>query len=294
MAAREGEAEVSLPMKTLLFLLFAFGILAARAGDTVRVLTFNVRYINSGDKGDNAWTVRKDLAAAVIKKDAPDFLGTQEALRVMLDDIKKAVPGYAEIGVGREDGKTKGEYTAILYLEAKWELKDSGTFWLSDTPEVVASTSWGNKTTRVCTWGKFRRKADGKEVFVYNAHLDHQSQPAREKGAALILKRIAARGSEGPVIFTGDFNATPDNAAIVTVLKGPPVFTDAWLSLHKDAKPEESGTFHNFSGKRNTGHIDYIFSTAEFTATESAILNEAQNGKWPSDHYPVRATLTLK
>lgn len=281
-------------MKTLLLLLLSLGTLTSRAGESIRVMTFNMRYMNSGDKGDTAWSVRKDLAAEVIKKDAPDFLGTQEALRVMLDDTKKAVPGYGEIGVGREDGKTKGEYSAILYLEAKWELKDSGTFWLSDTPEVVASTSWGNKTTRVCTWGKFHRKADGREVFVFNAHLDHQSQPAREKGTALIMKRIAARGSEAPVIFTGDFNATPENPAIVTVQKGPPVMTDAWLSLHRDAKPEESGTFHNFSGKRNTGHIDYIFTTPDFTATESVILNEAQDGKWPSDHYPIRATLTLK
>jgi endonuclease/exonuclease/phosphatase family metal-dependent hydrolase len=281
-------------MKILLLLLFTLGSLTAQAGEAVRVLTFNLRYLNSGDKGDKAWTARRDLAVELIKKDAPDFLGTQEAFRVMLDDVKARVPGYAEIGVGREDGKTKGEYSAILYREAAWELKDSGTFWLSDTPEVVASSSWGNKVTRICTWGKFRRKADGKEVLVYNTHLDHESQPAREKGAALIMKRIAARGSEGPVIFTGDFNAAPDNAAIATVQKGPPALTDAWLSLHKDAKPAESGTFHGFSGKRDGGHIDYIFTTAEFVATESAILNEAQDGKWPSDHYPVRATLTLK
>ena len=281
-------------MKTLLLLLFTLCSFTARAAETLRVMTFNLRYINSGDRGDKAWTARRDASAELIKKDAPDFLGTQEAFRVMLDDVKARVPGYAEIGVGREDGKTKGEYAAILYREAAWEMKESGTFWLSDTPEVVASSSWGNKVTRICTWGKFRSKATGGEVFVFNAHLDHESQPAREKGAALILKRIVERGSNAPVIVMGDFNAAPDNAAMKTMVQGPPVLTDVWAARHKDAKTAESGTFHGFEGRRDGARIDYILTTAEWEPGEAAILNEAKDGKWPSDHYPVRATLTLK
>lgn len=280
-------------MKPFLFLLFAAAVSLVRAGDPIRVLSFNLRYRNSDDTGPKSWDVRRDLAADLVKKDAPDFIGTQEALRVMLDDLKARVPGYGEIGIGREDGKTKGEYSAILYLETKWELKDSGTFWLSDTPEVVASSTWGNKVTRICTWGRFHSKPGGKEIFVYNAHLDHQSQPARVKGAELIMKRIAARGSNAPVILTGDFNATPENPAVTAVQKGPPEMADAWLSLHKEVKLEESGTFHAFSGKRDGAHIDYIFFTGDFTATEAAILNEPQGGNFPSDHFPLRATLKL-
>jgi endonuclease/exonuclease/phosphatase family metal-dependent hydrolase len=281
-------------MKPLFLLFLSLCALSASAAETVRVLSFNLRYINTGDIGDRKWSARREAAADIIKKDAPDFVGTQEAFREMLDDVRQRVPGYAEIGVGRDDGKTKGEYSAILYREAAWEVKESGTFWLSDTPEAAGSMTWGNKVTRVCTWGKFRHKANGSELYFYNTHLDHQSQPSREKAAAMILRRIAARETKAPVIVTGDFNAAPDNPAIAAMLKGPPALTDAWAALHKDVKPAESGTFHNFSGRRDGSRIDYIFTTAEFTSTEAAILNEAQDGKWPSDHYPVRATLTLK
>lgn len=277
-------------MKLLIFLLTA---ITAAAGDSVRVLSFNLRYINSSDTGDKAWAARRDGVAAIIKKDAADFVGTQEAFRQMIDDVRERAPGYGEIGVGRDDGKTKGEYSAILYRTEAWEVKTSGTFWLSDTPEVVASTTWGNNVTRVCTWGHFHSRASAAEVFVFNAHLDHESQPAREKSTALILQRIRAIESKVPVIVTGDFNATPDNPAVKTMLAGPPVFTDAWLALHKDAQPAESGTFHAFSGRRDGGRIDYIFAGPGITPLDAAILNEAKDNKWPSDHYPVRATLRL-
>ncbi len=261
--------------------------------DLVRVLTFNLRYINSSDRGANMWTERRDAVAELIKKDAADFIGTQEAFRVMIDDVKARLPGYGEIGVGREDGKTKGEHSAILFREAVWSVEASGTFWLSDTPEVVASSTWGNKVTRICTWGRFKHKTSGRELFFFNAHFDHQSQPAREKSAALILQRIRDRGSKAPFIFVGDLNATPENPAITTLQKGPPALTDAWLSLHKDAPATTAGTFHDFSGKQDGPHIDYIFAPAEITAVESSILHDAKGGNFPSDHFPVRATLRL-
>ena len=279
-------------MKALLLLLLTT-LATATAQDSVRVLTFNLRYINSSDTGTKAWTARRDAAADLIKMDAPDFLGTQEALRPMLDDLRSRVPGYAEIGVGREDGKTKGEYSALLYREETWTLLTSGNFWLSDTPEVAGSATWGNTVTRICTWGHFRHRTSSREIFVFNAHFDHQSQPSREKAAALILQRITARGSAAPVIVTGDFNATPDNPAIALMLKGPPALTDAWLTLHKDAPPSASGTFHSFTGQRDGAHIDYIFTTPELKPAEAGILNEAKDGKWPSDHFPVRATFSL-
>jgi endonuclease/exonuclease/phosphatase family metal-dependent hydrolase len=262
--------------------------------ETVRVLTFNLRYVNTQDTGWKAWSERRDAAAELIKKDAADFIGVQEALRVQIDDVKARVPGYGELGVGREDGKEKGEYSAILYREAAWTVTASGTFWLSDTPEVVASTTWGNKTTRVCTWGHFKHKVSGRELFVYNAHLDHQSQPSREKASALILQRIRDRKSNAPVIVTGDFNADPKNAAIAVMLKGPPVFTDAWLALNPNIAASEAGTFHAFGGKKEGGRIDYIFCSPEFEAVEASIMHDGKDGKFPSDHFPVRATLRLK
>ena len=265
----------------------------AEKPETVRVLTFNLRYINDSDAGAKAWSGRRDAVAELIKKDAADFVGVQEAFRQMIDDVKARVPGYGEIGVGREDGKQKGEYSAILYRESAWEVAASGTFWLSDTPEVPGSATWGNKVTRICTWGRFKHKVSGNELFVLNAHFDHESQPSREKSAALLLERIRDRGSKAPVILTGDFNATPENAAISILTKGPPALADAWLTLNKDTPRTEAGTFHAFSGARDRSHIDYIFATTDVTPLESSILHDSKNGNYPSDHFPVRATLRL-
>jgi endonuclease/exonuclease/phosphatase family metal-dependent hydrolase len=297
---KDGLVTISLPayaggmLRFLFFCLLACPVLAAPPLE-VRVMSFNLRYITLEDvPSGNAWIARRDTAAAVIKEDGADFVGVQEAFRLMLDDVKARVPGLAETGVGREDGKEKGEYSAILYREKVWELQDRGTFWLSDTPEVAGSATWGNTVTRICSWGKFRHRAEGREVWVYNAHFDHQSQPAREKGAALILKRIQERGGEAPVIFMGDLNAAPENGAIKVLQEGPPVLTDAWRAVNAAVPAAESGTFHRFTGRKDFGRIDYIFTTAHWEIKEAAILHPEKDGKYPSDHWPVRATLRLK
>lgn len=282
-------------MKRLLLLLAMLCVLPCRGEekDTIRVLTFNLRYLNPGDAGARMWTQRRDAVAELIKNDQADFIGVQEAFRSMLDDVRARVPGYRELGAGREDGLQKGEYSAILFREAAWHAAESGTFWLSDTPDVPGSSTWGNTVTRICTWARFRHKVSGRELFVYNAHFDHQSQPSREKSAALIMQRIRDRGSEAPVLVTGDFNATPENPAVATILKGPPLMTDVWLSLNKAAGDAESGTFHDFSGRRDGGRIDYIFASPGLVPLEAAIMHDEKGGQYPSDHYPVRATLRL-
>lgn len=281
--------------KHLLALTCAAAALPSQAAEhsEIKTLTFNLRYINAGDTGARMWTERRDAAAAVVQREAADFVGVQEAFRQMLDDVKARTPGYTEVGVGREDGKERGEYSAILFRNDTWTASASGTFWLSDTPEVPGSATWGNTVTRICTWGQFRHKTSGKEVFVYNAHFDHQSQECREKGAALILQRIAARGSSAPVIFMGDLNATPDNPAIAAILKGPPAFTDVWQHLNPKVPAVEAGTFHQFTGKKEGPRIDYIFASPGLTPVESAILRDNTAGHYPSDHFPVRAVLRI-
>src|SRR5690606_11432004 len=132
------------------------------------------------------------------------------------DEIAEALRGYGEIGVGRTDGKTRGEYAAILYRRDRLEPLDSGTFWFSDTPDVPGSTSWGNRITRICTWARFRDRTAGGEFYLYNVHLDHESQPSRERSAAMLSERVAQRNAEGaPVVVTGDFNADEDNPAVL-------------------------------------------------------------------------------
>lgn len=193
----------------------------ATTGDELRVMTFNIRYGTAGD-GPDRWTERREMVYDVIRQHRPDVVGLQEALRFQLDEIRAAVPGYGEIGVAREDGKQKGEYSAILYREDRLKVADSGTFWLSDTPEVVGSTTWGNKLTRICTWARFEDRAGGGVFWMYNSHLDHQSQRSRERSVELLAQRIAAgrEKADGPVIVTGDFNAGEDNPAVTYLVGG--------------------------------------------------------------------------
>ena len=257
----------------------------------LRVLTYNLRYITSGDQGERAWTARRDQAAELIKNDAADIVGIQEGLPQMLNDLLDRVSGYAVIGVGREDGVDKGEYSAILVNTQRFRIQESGTFWLSDTPEVPNSCTWGNTVTRICTWAKLYDRETARTFHFYNTHLDHESPEARQKGTELILSRIAKRQPAGPMLLTGDFNARegdPLHAAIKAA-----GLVDVWRTVHPDATAEASETIHQFSGAATGVRIDYIYASPDFKVVESEVIRSSKNGNYPSDHYPVRATLNL-
>lgn len=272
-------------------LLLATGMAQAEA-KPLRVLTYNLRYITSGDQGERAWTARRDQAAELIKNDAADIVGIQEGLPPMMNDLADRLAGYAVIGVGREDGIDRGEYAAILVKSDRFRVQESGTFWLSDTPDVPNSCTWGNTVTRICTWAKLFDRETGRTLHFYNTHLDHASAEARQKGTELILSRIAARGKgAGPVMLTGDFNAAegdPLHAAVKSAGLG-----DVWRSVHPQAGPDDAATFHQFTGAKGGARIDYIYASPDFKAVESEVIRSSKNGVYPSDHYPVRATLNL-
>jgi endonuclease/exonuclease/phosphatase family metal-dependent hydrolase len=267
--------------------------LAADPPNPLRVLSFNIRYANSSDKEGRSWTVRRDLAAQLIKEDQPDLIGYQEALRPMLDELGQKVPGYEEIGVGREDGQTKGEYSALWIRKERFTVQESGTFWLSDTPEIPNSMSWGNKITRICTWARLLDKPTGKVVHFYNVHLDHESQEARLKGTLQVLKHMEARTAATPWVLTGDFNAGEDNPVITSIKDSPLQGVDSWRLLHPDVPATESGTFHSFTGVRQEAKIDYVFVPKATTLIDAAILHNNRDGIYPSDHFPVRATVSF-
>jgi len=269
------------------------GLLATGLADAkpLRVLTYNLRYITSGDRGAKAWTARRDQAAALIKADAADIIGIQEGLPQMMNDLADRLSGYAVIGVGREDGNDQGEYAAILVKANRFRIQQSGTFWLSDTPLVPNSRTWGNKVTRICSWAKLLDRETGRTLHFFNTHLDHQSSEARRKGTALILSRIAERTPVGPLIVTGDFNAQerdPLHAAIRAT-----GLVDVWRFLHADTPPQQSGTAHGFRGNPDGSRIDFIYASPEFQILECEILRSSKDGNYPSDHFPVRATLEL-
>lgn len=255
-------------------------------------MTFNIRYINSGDHGAKAWIHRRDAVAELMRGTQSDFICLQEAFRRMLDDVHKRMPGYGEIGVGRENGKDKGEYAAILYNKETWTVLDHGTFWLSDTPEVVASSTWGNQVTRICTWGLFQHKNSSRRLCVFNAHFDHESQQAREKGASLIKQRISQQHPTIPVIFMGDLNAPPENPAIQQITGGVAPLHDVWARL-SPLPAEESGTFHGFDGRKHGPRIDYIFANDLLQPSSAMLHHDQREGIHPSDHFPVSARLLM-
>ncbi len=267
--------------------------MSIQASTPLRVLSFNLRYINPGDTGSRTWVARRDQVGRIVRDSKPDLIGVQEAFRSMLDDVEERVPGYDEIGVGREDGKTAGEYAAILVRRERFATLDSGNFWLSDTPEIPNSKSWKNLVTRICTWARLRDKIDNREFYYYNTHLDHESQEAREKGVDLILKHLSGRAPVAPFVISGDFNAGEDNPAIAKVRSSPLHPIDSWRAIHPGVVASESGTMHGFTGARDGAKIDYIFVPNGTRVVESEIIHDSQDGNYPSDHFPILSTFEL-
>jgi endonuclease/exonuclease/phosphatase family metal-dependent hydrolase len=265
------------------------------------VMSFNIRYGTAND-GENNWDKRKDLVCDVLRRQGPDLVGLQEALRYQIDDIRAALPEYAEIGCGRDDGKTKGEYSGILYRKDRFDVNDSGTFWLSDTPEVPGSITWGNACTRLCTWGRFVPKSPGKALYMFNTHLDHVSQLSRDKAIVLIAARLRDCKHQDPIVLTGDFNVGENNP-VVRYLRGespldvannglsknPLPLVDTFRLLH--AQASEVGTFNGFKGDRSGNKIDYIFAQPGVEVLQAEILRDNQENRYPSDHFPITAAL---
>ena len=286
---------------TCIQLLMASSICLAAQESALNLMTFNIRYGTAND-GANHWSLRKDMVFDVIKEQNAAVVGLQEALDFQLAEIVAAVPAYRFLGVGRDDGETQGEYSAILYRPERLTVLANGTFWLSDTPTIPGSISWGNACTRICTWAHFNDKLTSRSFYLYNTHLDHKSQPSREKAVDLILKRIDQRTVKDPVFFTGDFNADENNPAIKTIktvsltVQTDPAgvaqsthLIDTFRQLHPDA--QEVGTFNQFKGLCNGGKIDFLWAMENVAVLKADILHTNTNGRYPSDHFPVTATV---
>ena len=271
----------------LLSLLFAQAP-APQPAAPLTVMSFNIRYGTAND-GDNHWLKRREQVFALLREQQADVVGLQEALHGQIDEILSAVPGYGYVGVGRGDGRQAGEYAALLYRAARLQVRRSDTFWFSDTPGVVKSTSWGNQIERICTWAYFEDR-NGPAFYLYNVHLDHQSQPSRERSVALLLARITARDPRAPVVVTGDFNAGEDNPAAVAMRAS---FRDSFRVLQPDAT--EVGTFSGFRlGQASGDKIDFVFVEPGMEVLAAEIVRASSGGRYPSDHFPVTARIRLR
>lgn len=269
---------------TLLFILVASAI----AAQPIKVMTYNIRYDNPGD-GENQWNNRTGKVYDLIKKYDPDIIGVQEALYHQLEDISENLKHYEYFGAGRDDGKQKGEYSAVFIRKNRFKIVEQNTFWLSKTPEVPGSKDWDAAITRVVTWGKLEDKKTKKTFMMINTHFDHIGKESRRQSASLLKDRAASLAKSLPVIITGDFNFTRD-AAPYAVMMDP-----SGLRLRDAAPADTPGTACGFAvGSKPCPAIDYIFYSPQWTSSDYHVIQD-NNGKfYPSDHLPVMATLSLK
>lgn len=251
----------------------------------VNIITYNIRYNNPGD-GVNAWPNRKDNVKALVKFHDADILCVQEALPEQFDALL-ANTNFEAVGVGREDGKRKGEFAAIFFDKDRFSRKDGGTFWLSETPDVP-SKGWDAALNRVCSWVKLFDKMNKKEFIVFNTHYDHIGVQARINSAILIKQKIQQIAPDLPVVFTGDLNVTPETSAIATIKS---FLIDAKeVSVEPPYGPD--GTFNAFDFNSDLkDRIDYIFVNKKIRVQKFAVLTDSKNKRYFSDHLPVFARI---
>jgi endonuclease/exonuclease/phosphatase family metal-dependent hydrolase len=275
-------------MKRVFFVLFLMSAVMVQA-QSYKVMTYNIRLDTPVDSV-NQWPKRTGKVYGLIKKYDPDMLGVQEAIHHQLMGIVDNLTDYAYVGVGRDDGKTKGEYSALLYKKDKFEVIDQNTFWLSETPDVPGSKSWDAAITRVASWAILKDKKTKAEFLVINTHFDHMGKEARKNSAALLKqKAVTLNKKKLPVIITGDFNCTRDEAPYSEMMnpKG--------LNVTDAAPKEPPGTFCGFKvGAMQCRAIDYIFYTQPWKASGYTVIEDNDGTYYPSDHLPVIVTLKLK
>ena len=253
--------------------------------------TFNLRFDNPRDSG-NLWVNRAPVVANLIRFHDFDIFGTQEGLKNQLDDVASALPQYAYYGAGRDDGKDKGEHSAIFYKKDRFKILNKGDFWLSETPEKP-SLGWDAKCcNRICSWLYLQDKNSGKKFYFFNAHFDHQGVKAREESSKLILEKIKAIAGNQPVIFTGDLNGGHKSAWYQT-LAASPMIKDSYTQVKYPYA--NNASFNGFGAQLKSNEIiDHVFVTNQFTVQKWGILTDSYHGKFPSDHFPVLVELKLK
>lgn len=253
-------------------------------GQNLKIMTYNIRLDVASD-GENAWPNRKDYFTSQIQFYSPDIFGVQEATPNQVTAIASALPNYDRFGIGREEGGT-GEACTIYYKKGRFQLLQSNTFWLSETPEKV-SRGWDAACNRVCTYGLFKDLKTKKVFWVFNLHLDHMGEVARVKGVELVLSKIVALNTKKyPAFLMGDFNSEPDTKQIAEVKKVMDDTKD--VSIEKPFGP--SGTFNDFEhDKPVTLLIDYIFisKNSGLKIQKHAVLSDSKDLRYPSDHLPV-------
>ncbi len=263
--------------------------MAAVAQEPIELITYNIRMNTTGD-GEHAWPHRKDDVAALFRFHRADIFCVQEALPGQMDDLDAAFPQFSYEGVGRDDGKRQGEFSAVFYNQSRFTRLDGGTFWLSETPGEC-SFGWDAACRRVCSWVKLEDKKTGEPLFVFNTHFDHRGEKARSESARLILHKIEEiSGAGGASVLCGDFNLPPGSEPISLIRTK---LQDAFR-VSEQPPYASVGTYHGFSYDEKPGErIDYVFVSKKWKVIRYGALTDSRDRSFFSDHLPVLVTLQL-
>tara|TARA_B100001250_G_scaffold158743_1_gene136334 strand:- start:183 stop:1004 length:822 start_codon:yes stop_codon:yes gene_type:complete len=268
-------------MKNILFMLMLFSFSNYQKDNGLKVISYNIRYNNLND-GINKWDNRKETVFNFLNDEYPDFIGMQEVLENQLNELVINLNDYSFIGIGREDGKNKGEFSPIFYLKDSYNLIKTSTFWLSKTPEKV-SIGWDAALERICTFGYFESKKTKKRFWIFNTHFDHLGEIARKKSTDLIISKICELNKEkDPIVLMGDFNLIPISDPIKILSKE---FLDSFSVNSNNL----IGTYNGFKKSYdNNMRIDYIFSKGLDLKSFEHVPVKTLYGGWASDHHPVK------
>ena len=290
-------------MKKIVFIVFVCFLFVSNAQDLF-VGSYNIRCVMHSDKkcGD-IWEVRGEKLCQQILFLEPDVFGTQEASDKQLKQMDEWLKEYAHVGVGRDDGKKKGEHSAIFYNKTKYELLDKGNFWLNSQPDKPI-VGWDASKVRICSWAKLKDKDNGFEFYFFNLHLDHRGEQSKQKSAFLVVEKIKEIANNKPFILTGDFNSE-DTSISYKIFKESGLMFDSYITA--EDKFSENGTYMAFDPERKSQRrIDYIFVSKHFNVRKYAVLtdtywteNKDKKTKEQrpyiqrtfSDHYPIFAKL---
>ncbi len=281
-------------MKRILLSFFLLYFSFSLAAQDLNVMTFNIR-LNTAFDSLNAWPYRKDKVASQILFYEVHLLGVQEALHEQMMDLRERLTKYKSVGGGRDDGKEKGEYSAIFYDTTRLQLLQTQMFWLSETPDVPGKKGWDAAYPRVITWAKFKDRKTNKVFYAFNTHFDHIGQVARRESAKIVLNKVKEIAGNTPVIFTGDFNARPTDEPIQIITdKNDPLHLTDSKEISQTPHYGPTGTFNAFQSKeRDNDPIDYIFLKGKWKVLKHATISESWNGRFASDHFAVFARVIL-
>lgn len=272
---------------TLLSLvLFACSVAVAKSPIEIKVISYNIRTI--ARDGDNNWENRRHATRNMLNRHNPDLFGLQEAMTPHLKYIDTFFPQYSRVGVGRDDGKMGGEVMAIYYNKERFELLESGTFWLSETPDRV-SRGWDAACNRTVTWVKVRDKESRKRFYYFNTHLDHRGRVAQTESIKLVVEKIKEiAGERATVILGGDFNVVPEDEIFEPL--GEFMLEARTTAAEADVK----GTFNMFGKLKEYSVIDHLFFRGRRAKChEYRVLDGDYGAPFISDHYPVEIVLTF-